>query len=52
MQFLYPTFTDLDIRYYMNELLKALDYAHSNGVMHRDVKPHNGRTTKKCELNL
>jgi casein kinase II subunit alpha len=38
---LYPTFTDLDVRYYIFELLKALDFCHSNGIMHRDVKPHN-----------
>jgi casein kinase II subunit alpha len=38
---LYPTLSDLDVRFYMYELLKALDYAHANGIMHRDVKPHN-----------
>ncbi len=32
---LYPTLSDFDIRYYMFELLKALDYCHSNGIMHR-----------------
>ena len=35
------TFTEDDIRYYMYEILKALDYAHSMGVMHRDIKPRN-----------
>ncbi|CAN1343078.1 Casein kinase II subunit alpha-4, chloroplastic [Linum perenne] len=38
---LYPTLQDYDIRYYIYELLKALDYCHSQGIMHRDVKPHN-----------
>ena len=38
---LFPTLTDHDIRYYMFELLKALDFCHSQGIMHRDVKPHN-----------
>jgi len=38
---LYPTLTDMEIKYYIFELLKALQFAHSNGIMHRDVKPHN-----------
>lgn len=38
---LYPTLSDKEIRYYILELLKALDFCHSMGIMHRDVKPHN-----------
>jgi casein kinase II subunit alpha len=38
---LYPTLTDFQVRYYVFELLKALDYSHSMGIMHRDVKPQN-----------
>jgi len=38
---LFPTLKLVDIQYYMFELLKALDYCHSCGIMHRDVKPHN-----------
>ncbi|CAG9323567.1 unnamed protein product [Blepharisma stoltei] len=33
--------TDFEVRYYMYELLKTLDYAHSHGIMHRDIKPNN-----------
>ena len=32
---LYQTLTDYDIRNYLYELLKALDYCHSMGIMHR-----------------
>lgn len=38
---LHPTLTDFDVRFYTFELLKALDFSHANGIMHRDVKPHN-----------
>ena len=38
---LYSKFTDLDIRYYMYEILRGLDDCHSRGIMHRDIKPHN-----------
>lgn len=36
-----PHLTDLDIRYYLYQLLRTLEYAHSLQVMHRDIKPSN-----------
>ena len=33
--------TDTDIRIYMYQVFVALDYCHSRGIMHRDVKPMN-----------
>jgi casein kinase II subunit alpha len=30
-----------EVRFFMFELLKAIDYVHSKGIMHRDIKIHN-----------
>ena len=50
---LFPTLTDEDIRYYIYQVLIALDYCHSMGIMHRDVKPQNLIINpKKKELRL
>lgn len=38
---LIPQLDDMDIRIYMYKILEALDYSHSHGIMHRDVKPLN-----------
>jgi casein kinase II subunit alpha len=38
---LYPSLTEQDLKYYLFEILKTLDFSHSMGIIHRDIKPHN-----------
>lgn len=38
---LIPELNDMSARHYLYQVLVALDYSHSRGIMHRDVKPMN-----------
>ena len=42
--------TVLDIKVYMFQVFYALDYCHSRGIMHRDVKPMNIIVDQKTRL--
>jgi casein kinase II subunit alpha len=34
-----PNLNSTDLRYYMYSLFRGLDFCHSKGIMHRDIKP-------------
>ncbi|XP_018564072.1 casein kinase II subunit alpha isoform X1 [Anoplophora glabripennis] len=38
---IYLKLSESDTKFYLYEVLRALEYCHSRGIMHRDVKPHN-----------
>jgi casein kinase II subunit alpha len=50
---LFRQFSDMDARFYLYQLMKALSYSHSHGIMHRDIKPLNimfDRNSRKLRL--
>lgn len=48
-----PELSDEDVRVYIYKILEALEFSHSHGIMHRDVKPLNiviNNETKELRL--
>lgn len=46
------TITIPHVRWFLYQLLLAVKYLHSAGILHRDIKPANVLLTEACELKL
>ena len=47
---LFPSLDDYDVRFYMFQLLRAIEHTHKYSIFHRDIKPGNvmiDHSTKK-----
>ena len=41
----------MPVKFLIKSVLEALDYAHSIGIFHRDIKPHNILTNDEYTCN-
>jgi casein kinase II subunit alpha len=46
----YQDLSDKEIRLYLRKMLEGLHYCHSNGIIHRDIKPQNVLIDRKSQI--